>query len=76
MAGLGAEVVSTLQEEAILKLEAPIERVTGFDVPFPLYQIEEQYLPGVSRIADAVRRVAAFPDDPSGSAATDTGRPE
>jgi len=70
MAGLGAEIVSTLQEEAILKLEAPIERVTGFDVPFPLYQLEEHYLPGASRIADAVRRVAAFPDEPERPVAT------
>jgi pyruvate dehydrogenase E1 component beta subunit len=65
MAGLGAEIVSTLQEEALLYLEAPIERVTGFDVPFPLYQLEDYYLPEPERIADTVREVAAFPDEPS-----------
>ena len=64
MAGLGAEIVSTLQEEALLYLEAPIERVTGFDVPFPLYQLEDYYLPEPERIADAVREVVAFPDEP------------
>ncbi|WP_254533099.1 alpha-ketoacid dehydrogenase subunit beta [Natrinema gelatinilyticum] len=63
MAGLGAEIVSTLQEDALLKLEAPIERVTGFDVPFPLYQHEDYYLPGIERIADTVRRVVAFPEE-------------
>ncbi len=43
--GLGAEVTARIQEEALLYLEAPIERVTGFDVPFPLYSLEEFYLP-------------------------------
>ncbi|MFB6297915.1 MAG: alpha-ketoacid dehydrogenase subunit beta [Salinirussus sp.] len=65
LAGLGAEVVSTIQEEALLHLEAPVERVTGFDVPFPLYAIEDYYLPEAQRIADAVRRVVAFPDESS-----------
>jgi pyruvate dehydrogenase E1 component beta subunit len=71
MAGLGAEIVSTLQEEALLTLEAPIERVTGFDIPFPLYQLEDFYLPGAERIADAVRKVAAFPDDTQVETAAD-----
>jgi pyruvate dehydrogenase E1 component beta subunit len=60
-AGLGAEIVSRLQEEALVYLEAPLKRVTGFDVPFPLYQLEDYYLPEAERIADAVREVDSFP---------------
>jgi len=41
-------------------LEAPIERVTGFDVPFPLYATEEYYLPERARIVDRLREVVAF----------------
>jgi pyruvate dehydrogenase E1 component beta subunit len=59
--GLGAEIVSRVQEEAFAYLEAPLERVTGFDVPFPLFQLEDYYLPEAERIADAVREVDAFP---------------
>jgi pyruvate dehydrogenase E1 component beta subunit len=59
-AGLGAEIIASIQEAAIMYLEAPIERVTGFDVPFPLYQLEDYYLPETERIADAIRRTVTF----------------
>ncbi|MWV41960.1 MULTISPECIES: alpha-ketoacid dehydrogenase subunit beta [Natrialba] len=58
--GLGAEVTARIQEEALLYLEAPIERVTGFDVPFPLYSLEEFYLPEATRIEDGIRTVTEF----------------
>jgi pyruvate dehydrogenase E1 component beta subunit len=58
--GIGAEVAATIQEEALVYLEAPIERVTGFDVPFPLYATEDYYLPERARIVDALRDVVAF----------------
>jgi pyruvate dehydrogenase E1 component beta subunit len=57
--GFGAELAATIQEKAILHLEAPILRVTGFDTPFP-YTLEHEYLPDVHRILDAVERVVSF----------------
>ncbi len=57
--GFGAEIAATIQERAILHLEAPILRVTGFDTPFP-YTLEHEYLPDAHRILDAVERVVTF----------------
>ncbi|HXI57036.1 MAG TPA: alpha-ketoacid dehydrogenase subunit beta [Polyangia bacterium] len=57
--GFGAELAATIQERAILHLEAPILRVTGFDTPFP-YTLEHEYLPDANRILDAVERVVNF----------------
>jgi len=57
--GFGAELAATIQERAILHLEAPILRVTGFDTPFP-YTLEHEYLPDAARILDAVERVVNF----------------
>jgi pyruvate dehydrogenase E1 component beta subunit len=57
--GFGAELAATIQERAILSLEAPILRVTGFDTPFP-YTLEHEYLPDADRVLDAVRRVVDF----------------
>jgi len=57
--GFGAELAASIQERAILSLEAPILRVTGFDTPFP-YTLEHEYLPDADRILDAVERVVNF----------------
>jgi pyruvate dehydrogenase E1 component beta subunit len=57
--GFGAELSATIAEKAILHLEAPILRVTGFDTPFP-YTLEHEYLPDADRILDAVERVVSF----------------
>ncbi len=57
--GFGAELAATIQERAMLALEAPILRVTGFDTPFP-YTLEHEYLPDADRILDAVERVVSF----------------
>jgi len=57
--GFGGELAATIQEKAILHLEAPILRVTGFDTPFP-YTLEREYLPDADRILDAVERVVKF----------------
>jgi pyruvate dehydrogenase E1 component beta subunit len=57
--GFGAELAATIQEKAMLHLEAPILRVTGFDTPFP-YTLEHEYLPDANRILDAVERVVNF----------------
>jgi pyruvate dehydrogenase E1 component beta subunit len=55
--GLGAEIVSLIQEKAFYYLEAPVERVTGFDIPMPLLKMERFYLPNVTRTLAAIDRV-------------------
>ena len=59
-AGLGAEIVAQINEKALLSLEAPVERVSGFDTVFPLPQLEKYYLPTPDVIEAAVHRVLAF----------------
>ncbi|MFC3477994.1 alpha-ketoacid dehydrogenase subunit beta [Halobacterium litoreum] len=58
--GVGAEITATLQEEALLYQEAPIERITGFDVPFPLAALEDYYLPEPERIESGIREAFEF----------------
>jgi pyruvate dehydrogenase E1 component beta subunit len=53
--GPGAEIVSRLVEKAFFYLEAPVERVTGFDLIIPLFSREKSYIPGVARIVRAAR---------------------
>jgi pyruvate dehydrogenase E1 component beta subunit len=57
--GAGAEIVSRLMEKAFYYLEAPIERVTGFDIVIPLFSREKAYLPSTQRILRAARKVLA-----------------
>jgi pyruvate dehydrogenase E1 component beta subunit len=57
--GPGAEVVARLVEKAFYHLEAPVARVTGYDVVIPLFSREKYYLPGVPRIIDAARKLLA-----------------
>ena len=59
-AGFAAEVAAILAEKAILDLHGPVLRVTGYDVPYPYWKIEDAYMPSVERVADAVRRLLAF----------------
>ncbi|AHG02605.1 2-oxoisovalerate dehydrogenase subunit beta [Halobacterium sp. DL1] len=59
-AGVGAEVTATIQEEALLYQEAPVERITGFDVPFPLAALEDYYLPEPERIESGIRDAFDF----------------
>jgi pyruvate dehydrogenase E1 component beta subunit len=58
-AGVAAEVASTVAERAMYSLQAPIVRVTGFDVPWPQFAIEDHALIGASRIEAAIRQVMA-----------------
>jgi pyruvate/2-oxoglutarate/acetoin dehydrogenase E1 component len=60
VAGFGAEIAALLAEKAILDLRGPVVRVTGYDVPFPYWSIEHEYLPSPERVAAAARRVLAF----------------
>ena len=54
--GFGAELSALVQEHCFWNLEAPIERVTGWDTPYP-HVFEWEYFPGPARVADALRRV-------------------
>jgi pyruvate/2-oxoglutarate/acetoin dehydrogenase E1 component len=58
--GFASEVAALLAERAILDLRAPVLRVTGYDVPYPYWQLEDWYMPSVERVCDAVRRLLAF----------------
>ena len=57
--GFGAELSATVGEKALLHLQAPVTRITGFDTPFP-YSREEDYLPGIERIRNGLREIVEF----------------
>jgi len=57
--GFGAELAATVGEKALLHLQAPVTRITGFDTPFP-YAREEDYLPGIERIRNGFREIVEF----------------
>ena len=57
---VGSEVAATVMEKAFYALEAPVLRVSGFDVPFPPAKLEGQYLPDADRILEAVDRALAY----------------
>ena len=59
-AGYGAELAAILAEKAILDLQGPVLRVTGYDVPYPYWQIEDAYMPSVERVVDAARKLLEF----------------
>ena len=58
--GVGAEVVARIMENAFLQLEAPIRRVTAFDIVYPGFARERGWLPGPERVLRAVRETLAF----------------
>jgi pyruvate dehydrogenase E1 component beta subunit len=58
--GFAAEVAAVLAEKAILDLRGPVKRVTGYDVPFPYWTIEDAYLPSVERVVGAARELLEF----------------
>jgi pyruvate dehydrogenase E1 component beta subunit len=57
---VAAEVAARVQEECFHSLEAPVLRVTGFDTPYPPARCEDDYLPDVDRVLDAVDRAVAW----------------
>jgi len=59
-ASVGSEIAATVAERAFYSLEAPVIRVSAFDVPFPPANLEGFYLPSVDRILDAVDRSRGF----------------
>ncbi|MBK5217360.1 MAG: alpha-ketoacid dehydrogenase subunit beta [Propionibacteriales bacterium] len=60
MLGLGAEVSARITEKCFYSLEAPVIRVTGYDIPYPPSKVEEEFLPDLDRVLDAVDRSLAF----------------
>jgi 2-oxoisovalerate dehydrogenase E1 component beta subunit len=59
-AGFGAEIVARIMEDAFDYLEAPVLRVTGYDIPYPPATIESNYVPSVDRILAAIDRVLNY----------------
>jgi pyruvate dehydrogenase E1 component beta subunit len=58
--GMGSEIAARISEECFYSLEAPVMRVAGFDTPYPPSRIEEEYLPDLDRVLDAVDRSLAY----------------
>ena len=56
-AGFGAELAALIAERAIFDLQGPVLRVTGYDVPYPYWTIEDAYMPSVERVSAAVRKL-------------------
>ena len=59
-ASVASEVAARVQEECFHSLEAPVLRVTGFDTPYPPSKCEEDYIPDLDRVLDAVDRSLAW----------------
>lgn len=59
-AGLGAEVSTLITERCFGDLRAPVQRVTGWDVPYPSPVLEDEYLPSIDRILDAVQKTLEY----------------
>lgn len=55
--GLAAELAAVIQERCLFSLQAPIERVTGFDVIMPLLRMENHYIPGTKRILKGLTKL-------------------
>jgi pyruvate/2-oxoglutarate/acetoin dehydrogenase E1 component len=58
--GYAAELAAILAEKAILDLRGPVLRVTGYDVPYPYWTIEDAYMPSVERVVDAAGKLLEY----------------
>jgi pyruvate dehydrogenase E1 component beta subunit len=58
--GVGAEIVARINEKALVHLEAPVQRVAGFDTVMPLPKLEKYYLPSAERVIRAVDQTVNF----------------
>lgn len=52
--GVGAEISAQIMEHCMADLQAPVQRITGYDVVMPYFQLEKHYIPSVARIKDSV----------------------
>ncbi|MBA4548481.1 alpha-ketoacid dehydrogenase subunit beta [Thermoactinomyces intermedius] len=59
-AGVGAELTALINEQAFLYLEAPVTRVTGYDVPVPMYALEDDFRPDVKRVYQSICQVVSY----------------
>ena len=53
-------LVAAAQEGAFLSLQAPIARVSGWDVPYPMPLVEDHYVPSVERVVATIRRTVEY----------------
>ena len=58
--GLGSEIAARITEQCFYAMEAPVLRVGGFHIPYPASRLEEEYLPDLDRVLDAVDRSLAY----------------
>jgi 2-oxoisovalerate dehydrogenase E1 component beta subunit len=58
--GMGSEIAARITEECFYNLEAPVLRVGGFDTPYPPARVEEEWLPDLDRVLDAVDRSLTY----------------
>lgn len=58
--GIGAEIAARVMEQCFLQLEAPVQRVAGFDTIMPYYKLELEYLPDAERVGKAIEELAAY----------------
>jgi pyruvate dehydrogenase E1 component beta subunit len=58
--GVAAEIIARINEHALLSLQAPVARVTGYDIPYPFFARENAYLPNPARILAAIRQTMDF----------------
>ncbi len=59
-AGMAAEIIALINDEALLYLKAPIRRITGFDVPVPQFSLEDDYLPTEARVKLGITETILF----------------
>lgn len=60
ISGFASDIAAIIGEQSILYLKAPVTRVSGYDIRFPLYKLEEEYLPDPGRVISAVKEVMGF----------------
>src|SRR3989344_7329912 len=58
--GFAAELIASINEKALLSLEAPVVRVTSPDVPIPFAKLESYYLPDANRVIKGIEKVMSF----------------
>ncbi|MGH1977976.1 alpha-ketoacid dehydrogenase subunit beta [Rothia sp. L_38] len=58
--GIGSDIAAAITERCFYHLEAPVIRVGGYHIPYPVSRVEEEYVPGIDRLLEAVDRSLAY----------------
>ncbi|MGP4076883.1 alpha-ketoacid dehydrogenase subunit beta [Halobacillus sp. K22] len=58
--GMNAEIISVINDSAFFYLKAPVQKVTGFDTPVPVYSLEKEYLPSSEKIIHAINQALSY----------------